>query len=1105
MSSLSSSSATFSSTVVNGSKLSVSDDTGSVAWKTGAIKRIRMVNFMIYDDAEIRPGPALNWVIGRNGAGKSTLSAAILLCLGGDPKHLGRASDLSGFVKNGQDKARLEIELHDEVMNHPKITRVLQRGAKTASQWTLNGEKTSKDAVRKFLRDKFSTEVDNMCQFLPQDKVSMFGRLNDQQLLTETIRSGIGPEMVDEQSELAKTQEDLAKMSTTAENEKELLERKLVELEKLKDKVEHLKKRKIRKRKQKDILDKIAYVEFSEMRDKYRDSKEKVEKWLVEKKTLEKKVEAAELRCKDLNEKLKEVTKQSTDVNDRSDYNDAVEAGKKAEQLSKTYTRNMENWLDMILDAVKSKEKAEEAIEKAQIDLQKANARMEKFQGENNVNELKQRRTDLKQSLQEVKRTSQEMEAQYRKARDATQEKRRLLKRASDRMKSLKGDFQSKERIFQNLPPWAKQKAAQTWKTIEDMKQVGKLQGFVTFPLLDIGINSSEIASCFEKFVNVDKLLTIVFEEKADARYLNAFRGQDTYRVAGPMGPRHKASAKFLSSIKSRGYLDELINAPDNVLTYLRDICNIDKAIVGTKETEKLLDAISDEEKAQNLKGYTVMTASTLYRFRVSKYSGQLLIEAQSFRSDQPRLFSKLENARNREIVTQFEAHVLQLEKEVAMLEEKEKGLRPAAEKAKQEVGKLFDEAQNINTILKTGDKLKVSAFASEKKLKSSIKNRDGDALKEVEGVAAKCFITTQKTAKAVAAMVDQLEKGHAAQNNLLGAMIRTADTKAQKTLADQWLGDLRTSIGNLIARLGIDIKKRQKLKERAKHLKAAFEDRNADETRIAELSSNIDELGAKLSFINSVLESTTDDPNALTRFEELQGEVDDLRPRVQNRKENEKKRKVAFQEKLEAWTARVQNLIDQVHKNFKASFQLVQSQGYACEGAVNLEIHDSEVEKYGVAINVRFREDQPLQRLSATVQSGGERSLSTFMYLLALNEVSRVPFRVVDEINQGMDEEKERISMTHLIHSVCNPKTGGQYFLITPKLLTGLRYHRNMTIHIVFNGAGALSQAKMVMNRFLKAQNSGLKRVRASNVSVDATDDDDLLEEVPTEKKQRV
>ena len=56
---------------------------------------------------------------------------------------------------------------------------------------------------------------------------------------------------------------------------------------------------------------------------------------------------------------------------------------------------------------------------------------------------------------------------------------------------------------------------------------------------------------------------------------------------------------------------------------------------------------------------------------------------------------------------------------------------------------------------------------------------------------------------------------------------------------------------------------------------------------------------------------------------------------------------------------------------------------------------------KYGVQIRVKFRDTEVLQALNAQRQSGGERSVSTMLYLMALQEESSCPFRVVDEINQ--------------------------------------------------------------------------------------------------------
>lgn len=55
-------------------------------YKPGAIVRIKVTNFVTYNNAEFFPGPKLNMVIGPNGTGKSTLVCAICLGLGWGPQ-----------------------------------------------------------------------------------------------------------------------------------------------------------------------------------------------------------------------------------------------------------------------------------------------------------------------------------------------------------------------------------------------------------------------------------------------------------------------------------------------------------------------------------------------------------------------------------------------------------------------------------------------------------------------------------------------------------------------------------------------------------------------------------------------------------------------------------------------------------------------------------------------------------------------------------------------------------------------------------------------------------------------------------------------------------
>lgn len=146
------------------------------------------------------------------------------------------------------------------------------------------------------------------------------------------------------------------------------------------------------------------------------------------------------------------------------------------------------------------------------------------------------------------------------------------------------------------------------------------------------------------------------------------------------------------------------------------------------------------------------------------------------------------------------------------------------------------------------------------------------------------------------------------------------------------------------------------------------------------------------------------------------------------------------------SWYPKLKKIVDKVGDNFSTAMNSL-----GCLGEVSISEHD-DYAKWAVRIKVAFRDGEDLQDLTAHRQSGGERSLTTMMYLLSLLESSKVPFSLVDEINQGMDQRAERALHNHLVNVVCEKSVGGQYFLITPKLLTNLRYHKNMRILCINN-----------------------------------------------------
>ena len=162
-------------------------------------------------------------------------------------------------------------------------------------------------------------------------------------------------------------------------------------------------------------------------------------------------------------------------------------------------------------------------------------------------------------------------------------------------------------------------------------------------------------------------------------------------------------------------------------------------------------------------------------------------------------------------------------------------------------------------------------------------------------------------------------------------------------------------------------------------------------------------------------------------------------------------------------WTGALKPLVAKLHLRFGEYMRQM-----GCEGEVILAEEADDYERWGLVLRVRFREGTTLQPLQAKVQSGGERSVSTILFLMGLQSTVASPFRAVDEINQGMDERNERLVFSRIVANSANV----QYFLVTPKLLPGLTAMEmeHVTVLFVFNAPELLPFDKWSVKTFLKA-----------------------------------
>jgi len=169
-----------------------------------------------------------------------------------------------------------------------------------------------------------------------------------------------------------------------------------------------------------------------------------------------------------------------------------------------------------------------------------------------------------------------------------------------------------------------------------------------------------------------------------------------------------------------------------------------------------------------------------------------------------------------------------------------------------------------------------------------------------------------------------------------------------------------------------------------------------------------------------------------------------------------------------ERWYPALKDLIASIGDKFSAAFDRI-----GCAGEIKIS-ENEDYKEWAIDILVKFRDKEKLQLLTGQRQSGGERSLTTILYLMSLTELARAPFSLVDEINQGMDHRAERAVHNQLVEVTCKGDSG-QYFLITPKLLPALRYHERMRVLCVYNGEWlpeeqGIGSMKGLLNNYVRA-----------------------------------
>lgn len=153
-----------------------------------------------------------------------------------------------------------------------------------------------------------------------------------------------------------------------------------------------------------------------------------------------------------------------------------------------------------------------------------------------------------------------------------------------------------------------------------------------------------------------------------------------------------------------------------------------------------------------------------------------------------------------------------------------------------------------------------------------------------------------------------------------------------------------------------------------------------------------------------------------------------DLKDKTRVVEENREKTLEEVKTRMESWRTVMQSLLDHVN----LQYQKILSQAQAVGEVHMANGHD--IEAAGLDVLVGFKGAKPVP-LDAYTQSGGERSMATMSFLLALQQHVQSPFRAVDEYDVHMDPRNRETITNLLIDSVKDLES--QYLIITPSQIT--------------------------------------------------------------------
>lgn len=1030
----------------------------------GQIIKVKMHNFMTYTDAVIEPGPRLNLVLGPNGTGKSSLVNALCIGLGGKPNLLGRADHVQDFVRKGTSEGYTEIHLSSGQSRPTIIKRVLSSSS-NSTEWFLNGQKATQAAVLEKVSD-LKIQVDNLCQFLPQDKVVMFARLTPTELLKETEKSIGDGELYNIHRELIEKKAEEHDTSHSAQVlEAELTKHKAAN-EGLERDVARFQERAALMKKV-EVLDKrLPWLKYNEQKTTFLATKDRLTQ--------------GKQRYAD---RQAELASQQAPLREKQAQRDTVDAKRKRVCSA---TRRIEDIMVTNYDKANAldeeMETMRDSIESLEEDARRHEARI--IGTEQKVADLEQQIQDMPAPPQrdqarenELRREQVELQARERSSQTEAEAKdqdaegcQRDLGRLKTRLRQLDSVKGQRLAALEQRNPGIT--VASEWVAANQSRFRGCVYGPV---IAEVEVSNPQHAAMLEQHVQMAQWLVFVTEHKDDQDQLIRVSREENWRFKPSVScynadasqdiPHSRGEAHQYRQFGIEATLDEVFEAPLLVKHNLKDEAGIHETYIGGRDSSQHVDAFLNGSNGIRV----VWTPDSQYRVTQSAYNAAA--RSQTVIPLRPARFLKAGasgSAERAQIVAEIEAK----EEELRQLQQERDQARQACQQASERVAKVRQQAKALVDARNKHERkvrdLQTRLRAEQKNLERLRKmpsplDKKPQMQAELDEAAENAVLAAVKAGEMLAAMWKHMkaETAHTLAFKQLDLMVKGLMKSTEEAEADN--ERFRRNVLEQLQKLHDDERELLKRrKEQAEEVTGQFNDElKAEFATVAEYGETAAEVSTAIADLSGEADGIVcANPRVMEEYKERQEKIRQLEEKLQDETDLLETRQAELQQLEGRWKPELEKIVARVTRTFSRSFAKI-----GCAGEVALHLADApgggiDYNRCAINIKVKFREAEELQVLNAQRQSGGERSVSTILYLVALQGVAACPFRVVDEINQGMDPHNERKVFKELVSAATGEGTP-QCFLLTPKLLPDLPFTENVNVLQIMNGSHIPTLAK--------------------------------------------